>query len=188
MNAVSKGCLQSLFLDNRPIVGNRQSGFIGLRLVDRQPKNSFDMVCLNILGAEDVRRVRAGPSIKHDNKTGTRRDNKTGTEEDNEAGTGGDDKTGTEEDNKLGMEGQNNKVGIGGRDNKAATGRRDGNKTGDPTQDNKAGIKRRDNKGVAEPVARAFYTRAQRLLHRIFLLVACSNTFLAFSSSESVIG
>lgn len=67
-------------------------------------------------------------------------------------------------------------------------GGQDNNGVDDPGQDNKASPRERDNEGVLEPAARACRIKAQRLSHRAFLLAMRSNSFLAFSSSESVIG
>lgn len=53
--------------------------------------------------------------------------------------------------------------------------------------DDKVDIKKQDNKRVVEPLVRACYTELWRLLCCVFPLVAHSNLFLAFSSSESMI-
>ncbi len=189
MNAVSKSRLQSLFSGNGPRVGNGQRGSTGLGLVNWRPKGSSNKSCLNVLRAEDVRRVGAGPSTKQDDEAGIGRDDKAGTRGDNKADIGRDIKPGTgEPDDKPGTGGQDKKPGIRGQDNKLGIGGRDGDGVGDPRRDNGVGTGGQGDKGAAEPAVRAFYTRAQRLSHRIFLLAARSDTFLAFSSSESVIG
>lgn len=107
---------------------------------------------------------------------GIGRDNGVGTEGDNRAGIREDDRTNTGEDNKVGIE-RDNKPGIRGSDDKPST----------KGLDDKPGIERQDNKRAAELVVRVFRTRAQRLLYRVFLLATCSDTFLIFSSLESVI-
>ncbi len=169
MNAVSKGHLQSLFSSNGPRVGNRQKSSARLGLVNRQPKSSSDKTCLKVLRAEDVRHVRAGLSTERDNKAGTRRDDGAGTRGDDGADTGGDNGAGIGGDDKPGIGGPDDEPGTGGPDNEPGTG--------GP-----------DDKGAAEPAARAFHTGARRLSRRAFLLAAHSDTFLVFSSSESVIG
>ena len=85
--------------------------------------------------------------------------NEAGIREDDKADTGGLDKAGLGQENKVGIEEQN-KVGRG----------------------------ERDDKGVVEPAARVCCTEVHRLLRRNFLLAVRSNSFLAFSSLESVIG
>lgn len=88
MNAVSKDRLQLLFSGNRPKVKNGQKNSAGLGLVDQQPKGSFHKAHLNVLRAEDVRRVRTGSCTEHDDQAGTRKDNEAGKGGDDEAGTG----------------------------------------------------------------------------------------------------
>ena len=110
MNIVSKGRLQLLFLGNGPRIRNGQRGSEKLGLVDWQLKGLSDKVCLNVLRAEDVSRVRTEPS--------TKRDANAGIEKDNKAGIGRDNKVGIEgQDNKAGTGKQDNKVGIGGQNN-----------------------------------------------------------------------
>lgn len=164
MNFMLKAYLQSLFSGNGLRVGNQQRGFVGLGLVNWRPKSLSNKVRFNVLRAEDIKRVKARPSIKQDN----------------EAGIGEDDKAGTKE--------QDNKVGIREKDtNKVSDSRRD-KEAGIKRRDNKAGIGRQDNKGVAESAARAYHTGAQKLLHCAVFLVMHSNPFLTFYSSKSVIG
>ncbi len=114
MNVVSKGSLRSLFSDNKPRVGNGQRGSTGLGLVYQWIKGSSDKARLNILRAEDVRRVEARSSTEQDDKAGTRGDNEAGIGGDNKPGKGRpDDKPGTRRrDNKLGTRGQDDKRGI----------------------------------------------------------------------------
>ncbi len=141
MNAVSKGRLQLLFSDNGPRVGNRQRDSAGLGLVDWRPKGSSDKAYLNVLRAEDVRRVGTGPSTEQDNKAGKRQDDGVGTREDNEAGIGGDDKPSTGgPDDKLGTGRRDDEPGTGGQDNKPGTGGRDSDGVGNPGQNAGAGI------------------------------------------------
>ncbi len=187
MNIVSKGRLRSLFLSNGPRVGNGRRGSAGLRLVDRQPKRSSDSAAqtlmrlvdrqpkrssdkarLKVLRAEDVRRVRAGPSTERDDKAGTGGDDGAGIRGDDGAGTRGDDGAGIGGDDELGIGGPDDKPGTGRLDNELSTGGE-------------------DDEGAVEPAARAFHTGARKLLRRAFLLAARFYTFLVFSSSESVI-
>ena len=139
MNTILKGRLQSLFLDNGPRIRNGQKGSKELGLVDWRPKGSSDNACLNILRAEDINRVGAGPRTKQDTNTSTRRD----------------DKSGTEEDDKAGIRRQNNKTSTRKRDNIGV---------GNRGQDNKADIGKQnkevrpDNEGAIELVARGCYT------------------------------
>ncbi len=189
MNAVSKGRLQSLFLNNGPRVGNGQRGSAGLGLVDWRPKGSFDKACFNVLRAEDVRRVGARPSTEQDEEAGIGGDNGAGTGRDNEVGTGGDNEPGTGGlDDEPGTGGRDEKPGTGGQDDKPGTRGRDGDGVGDLGHDNGAGTGGQGDERVAEPAASAFRIGAQRLSHRAFLLAARSDTFLALSFSESVIG
>ncbi len=179
MNAVSKGRLRSPFSGNGPRVGNGRRGSVGLGLVDRRPKGSSDKARLKVLRAEDVRRVRAGPSTERDDKAGTGGDDGAGTGGDDGAGKGGDDEPGTGgPDDEPGTGGPDDKSGIGRPDDEPGTGR----------PDDEPGTGGRDDEGAAEPAARAFRTGARRLSRRAFLLAAHSDTFLAFSSLESVIG
>ena len=87
---------------------------------------------------------------------------------DDKAGIRGNDEAGKRERDKAGK-GGDNKARIGGQNDKAGTG--------------KQNIKR-----AAESVTKACHIGAQRLLRCIFLLAVHSNPFLAFLSSESVIG
>lgn len=64
MNVMSKSDLQSLFLGLRPRVGNGKKGFAGLGLNNWWPKGSFDRARLNVLRAEDIKRIGARPSTE----------------------------------------------------------------------------------------------------------------------------
>ncbi len=94
MNTVSKNHLQLLFLSNRSRVKNGQKGSTRLRLVHWRPKSSSDKACLNVLRAEDVRRVGARLSIKRDDETSIRGDNGADTRRNNKADIERDDKVG----------------------------------------------------------------------------------------------
>ncbi len=170
MNAVSKNRLRSLFFGNRSRVGNGQISSAGLGLVDRRPKSSSDKARLNVLRAEDIRRVGARPSTKRDDK----------------AGKGGNDEVGIGEDDKAGTGRQDDKLGIGRQDGKPGIGGRDGNKVGNSGQNDRVRKGGQSDDG-AEPITMAFHIGAQRLLRHAFLLAARSDTFFTFSSSDSVI-
>lgn len=114
MNVVSKGCLQSLFSGNRRRVGNGQRSSTGLGLVDWRPKNLSDKACWNLLGAEDIRQIKAKLSTKQDDNADTRRDNKAGIKKDNKAGIRGDNKAAIrKKGDEADMKGRDDKVGIG---------------------------------------------------------------------------
>lgn len=66
INAISKSCLDLLFLGNKPRVGNEQKSFVGL--VEQQRKHLSDKACLNILRAKNIRWIRVWLSTKQDNK------------------------------------------------------------------------------------------------------------------------
>lgn len=96
-----------------------------------------------------------------------------------------DDKAGIKRDNKAGTGRKDDRVGNSGRDDKGAVEsavgfhpRRDNDGVGDPGQ---------DDEGAAEPAA-GTCIGVRRLSRHAFLLAASSNTFLAFSSLESLIG
>lgn len=160
------------FLSNGPRVENRQRDSI--RLVEWWRKSSSDHACLNFVRAEDVTWVRVVPSTRQDDKV-------VGfLEWETEAGTAnlaarvriGDDEVSSKRDDKA-------------RDNETATRR-----------DNAAGTKW-DNNGVDDPgwdgkgavkLAVGAYIEAWRFSRHAFLLATCSNTSVAFSSLESMIG
>ena len=113
--------------------------------------------------------------IRKDDKLIIRRgkDNKASIKGQDKAGTGGRDKADAEGRDK-GNIGKQDKASIKrGRDDKASI-RGEG--------DNKASTRKCDNKQ-----ARACYTVVQKLLRCSFFLAARSNSFLAFSSLESII-
>lgn len=110
MNAVSKSCLQLLFLGNGSRVGNGQKGFTELGLVDWRPKSSSDKAPLNVLRAENVRQVGARPIIERDNKVDIGGDDKAGTgRKGNEIGKKRDNKAGTDETTKQTQENKTTK-------------------------------------------------------------------------------
>lgn len=88
---------------------------------------------------------------------------------------------------------EKDKAGIGG-DNKKDTKKRDkagtkrDDKAGRGKQDKETDIGKQDNERAVQPAARFYYIETQRFLHHAFFLAAHFNSFLAFSSLESVIG
>ncbi len=185
MNTVSKGRLRSLFSGNRPRVGNQRRSSTGLGLVNRRPKDLSDKSRLTVLRAEDLRCVGAEPSTERDDEAGTRGDDGAGTGGDDEASIGGDDGAGTGGDDGAGT-GEDDAADTSGDDEPGTGGPDDEPGIGGP--DDEPGTGGQDDKGAAESAARVFRIGARRLLRRAFLLALRSDTFLAFSSSESVIG
>ena len=153
-------------------------------LVERQCKGSSNKARLNFLRAEDIRWVRAEPSTIQDEKVGKRGDNKAGKRGQDKAGTREHTNAGTRRQNKVGIGGEI-KVGIG-RWNVTSTERWD--ELGIGGRDDKTSIRRQDDEEAVEPAASPCYIWIRRLLHCAFLLAAQFNHFLAFSSSEFVIG
>ena len=78
INTVSKSCLQLLFSGNGPRIENGQRGSKSLKLDDWRPKSLSKKAHLNILRAEDMSQIKAGPSVEQNADASTERNDKAG--------------------------------------------------------------------------------------------------------------
>ncbi len=142
---------------------------------------------MNILRAENIRQVRAGPSTEWDDKASIGRDDQVGTGGDNKASKRRNNKVSTGENHKVSIRERDNKASTGRQNNKASTRKQENHKVGDPRRDDKGTIGWQVNEKATKPAARAYRIGTQRLSLYAFLFAARSNHFFAFLFLESMI-